>query len=529
MGRHSYHQPRSAALRRHSASLLAVLVVGALFALVPSISGAVVAGAGFTTTNETVDGADKCLNGPGVVNCNLYTGKEFVWINGGPGRRGPAALSDGTYFFAVLEPGGQPNANDGGAKNLSDTDPAGGIDDSCGDDYTNRTFTVADKEIDSYAGDGVDYCGADSIADPHDFDASQTERGGLIRLWPYDTTSNPGGVYILAICMYDPSTYDPATNPISPSDCKYDAFKVREEGDTVEEFGVISGLKYYDANRNGQHDPGEEGIADWELNVTDGTSDVFYTDEDGEFEVQLPEDDYSLFETQAGDPWVQTGNTVDQSSDSGGNSTTLNGDMTYDISVTDAGNTSGLNFGNVCEVANVGGLTLGFWSNNNGRAILLANDPGWRTLLNGLNLVDKDGNDFDLDLDDDFLETLTVKGKNKQTEPGVYTDFRNWLLEADASSNMSYMLSVQMAATVLNIEYNDMDGSALVEWDGAWISINDLIAVADAFLAANPDGGNRSTGEALKNIFDGLNNNSSSVPVTPTTQEGCPLPDFTSV
>src|SRR4051812_15561148 len=133
------------------------LVLGALTMLAAFVfaatANAQVAGAGFTTSNPDVDGPGTCLNGPGIVNCNIYTDKQRVWINGGPDKVGPSALSNGTYFFAVLEPGGQPDPNDGGAKNLSDLDSTGGFDDTCGDPFTNRTFTVTNGDIAAYAGD----------------------------------------------------------------------------------------------------------------------------------------------------------------------------------------------------------------------------------------------------------------------------------------------------------------------------------------------------------------------------------------
>src|SRR5881398_992086 len=98
-----------------------------------------VAGAAFTTDDPAVTNA--CLNGPShttpSVNCNIYGAKEDVWINGGPSG-GQNHLSDGTYFFAVLDPGGQPDPNDGSAKNLS----------SPNDAYTDRTFTVSGGHID---------------------------------------------------------------------------------------------------------------------------------------------------------------------------------------------------------------------------------------------------------------------------------------------------------------------------------------------------------------------------------------------
>lgn len=97
------------------------------------------AAAAFTSVNEAVDGAGHCQNGNPGVNCNHYDGKEFVWLNGGSG---PSGLGAGTYFFAVLAPGGQPTPNDGGAKNLSDDTDA----------YTNRRFSIDGSGNLSYGG-----------------------------------------------------------------------------------------------------------------------------------------------------------------------------------------------------------------------------------------------------------------------------------------------------------------------------------------------------------------------------------------
>jgi hypothetical protein len=128
---------------RRSSSLVGLVLLFTAFAIMNVAgAGAVVAGAGFTTTNAAVDGQGTCFNGPGVVNCNIYQEKEHVWINGGP-TRGANSLSDGTYFFVVGVPGGEnsdindvaivPDDGTGTTKNLSDDFDA----------YTNRTFTVS--------------------------------------------------------------------------------------------------------------------------------------------------------------------------------------------------------------------------------------------------------------------------------------------------------------------------------------------------------------------------------------------------
>jgi hypothetical protein len=205
-------------------------------------------GAGFTTDDPAgplgYNGA--CQNGnpshtTPAVDCNIYLAKKDVWINGGPDT-GKNHLTDGTYFFAVLVPGGQPDPNDGGAKNLSDTvcDPYSGCpgptntsDGSTipiGDPVTSREFTVSGGKIANYLGGGhqVD----DQYNDPSGplADPPIPYLGKLINLWPYDDTTNNGGVYILAICQISSSQLTQSITPgapVAPQDCKYDAFKVQ--------------------------------------------------------------------------------------------------------------------------------------------------------------------------------------------------------------------------------------------------------------------------------------------------------------
>jgi hypothetical protein len=172
-----------------------------------------------------------CLNGGShttpAVNCNIYQSKTDVFLSGSPN---PAALGAGTYFFTVLVPGGQPDPNDGGAKNLSDTNclpytllttptcPGGTNADlspiPSGDLVTNREFSS----------DGTGNISPLNNS-THAFDAANQE----IQVAPYDDTTNPGGVYILAACKISESQNDfqSTVAPVDPRDCKYDAFKVK--------------------------------------------------------------------------------------------------------------------------------------------------------------------------------------------------------------------------------------------------------------------------------------------------------------
>jgi hypothetical protein len=193
-------------LRRRLASA-AIAVIALLLAAVAAYA---VGGAAYTSVNDSADGPGHCQNGNPQVNCNLYAGKEFVWVDGGPDAN--RLTPDGQYFFAVLIPGSQNDPND--------RTPAAPHDDNLSDEYdsyTNRTFQVTGGEIGAYSG-------------THQYDADETDNNeNKIRLLPYSNTTNPGGVYILAICYLGNGSLSDSSDdayPVDPRDCKYDAFKV---------------------------------------------------------------------------------------------------------------------------------------------------------------------------------------------------------------------------------------------------------------------------------------------------------------
>jgi hypothetical protein len=225
--------------------VLIVLGLTMILALGITIAASGVSGAGFTTFNAAVDGASKDVCKNSAINCNIYGAKEYVWLNGGPTANGLGP--DGEYFFAVLAPGGQPNPNDDGPKNLS----------SFYDAYTNRTFTVTGGEVSAYAG-------------THWFDSGVKNGNGnntrppdgqppYIRLFPYLDTPNPGGVYIMAICSLE-NGY-----PVSPRDCKYDAFKVKK-GKLDYQF-MLEGMKFHDLYADGINDEDDPGLEGWEITI----------------------------------------------------------------------------------------------------------------------------------------------------------------------------------------------------------------------------------------------------------------------
>ncbi len=146
-----------------------------------------------------------------------------------------------------------------------------------------------------------------------------------------------------------------------------------------------------------------------------------------------------------------------------------------------------------------GGHTPGFWRNKNGQALIGSDDLA---ALTALHLCDGSGNAYD---------------------PSSKSNFGTWLKNGKAV-NMSYMLSIHLAAMRLNVLNGFVAGGALVYAPGCGntgpgndrISIVDLMSAADAALAADsytPSGdANRSYQESLKNALDAANNDQNWVP-----------------
>jgi hypothetical protein len=519
------------------AKRLALILVGVFItaaALAPSAWAAPVTGAGFTTVNQIVDGTGHCKNGNPNINCNIYDGKQYVWLNGGPSV---AYVGDGDYFFAVLVPGGQNDPNDAGANNLSDTycapytncpGPTNG--DSTliptGDSYTNRKFHVTGGTITNVYGS------------THQF------ANNKIRLMPYDDTTNPGGVYILAICSL-PIGSSP---PVNASSCKYDAFKVQEsecQGDNCNPSTAnkVSACKYYDSNADGSQNGSESGLQGWPMTINPSDTAVEgatqFTDSRGcILWTGLADDLYTVTEGAPTETnWYN--------SQPGPNPTFLVAPTGPSQSVEVSGGEQGvLDFWNFCTGAG-NGLTKGWWSNTNGYTDLSNGSGGVNGALSpflvGLNLKDSlggtqpNGNDFD----------PTCYCTQGNCPPNVNPDcpaansqaLRTWLVNASAKS-MAYMLSVQLATMELNVRQTHVTGGSLVLAGlppagcivpgltaAGVISIADLMKAANnQYTPATPaiSGSNhslyqdpltvasgvaRSCQEYMKNALDNANNN----------------------
>ncbi len=450
--------------------------------------------AGYTTVDESIDGTGKCLNGNPGVNCNIYTGKNYVWMNGGPGSFKGA----GYYYFAVFAPGGQPNPADGTDKNLSDTvaapDTAGATNSDgstvpAGDLWTDRLF-YSD-------GNGNITYPVVSNASAHDQD------GAKIRLMPYDDTPNNGGVYVMAICFVGTNGTDLPANlayPPASANCKYDAFKVKTTP-TTNDKASVAGLKYYDPARLGYFDS-QVGIEGWPIDCAGNTE---YTIGDGTFSDENvdPGENYTCAEQhpsgqiQIGswgpyDIWSETGNTNGHNQTSPPGIATLD-DFIYTFDLAAGDTLAGLNFGNACIGPNGNARTIGYWQTH---ANLITSTDF--IALNALNLAGAPNNTATKTcVYTDFTGTLAQQ----------QSQFSTWLQKAYAT-NMAYMLSAQLAGMKLNVLHGFVSVNDTIA--GATMTIGQLMAAADAALASNnctiSDSTARTTQTTLKNLLDQANN-----------------------
>ena len=242
----------------------------------------------------------------------------------------------------------------------------------------------------------------------------------------------------------------------------------------------LTACKYYDFNANGVLDPGEQGLDGWPMTINplDGATPnvatqltsagcVTWTTLDPSF------NPYTVTEGTPNEPnWFHS-TSVSQS-------------------VTVApGSPQHVDFGNYCKVPS-GGLTLGFWSNKNGQALITAADL---TALRNLCLRNADGSNFD---------------------PTTAAQVKSFLLGANAT-NMANMLSAQLIAMTLNIRHGFVDQNAFDLCSNK--TVGDLTTAANNALCANgltfSGSADRASQESLKNCLDALNNGGPVVPTTP--------------
>lgn len=265
----------------------------------------------------------------------------------------------------------------------------------------------------------------------------------------------------------------------------------------------VSGMKFFDLDQQGDKDAGEPGLSGWTIRLykDGGLFATTVTDADGNYLFEdLGPGSYMVCEFIGGG-WTQTYPAA------GGGCTELdeaaNGHAFDAVSGEDR---TALDFGNECFDV-TGGMSMGFWSNKNGQALI---DGADITELNNLNLKNDKG--------EDVILTNAASVKNFLTGSTSVN-----------AKNMAFMLSGQLAATVLNVLNGKVDGSDLLYLpellpfsaeladDGASISVLGFITVSDLIDAANEELGENPSSvsphasrvyqEALKNALERINKN----------------------
>jgi hypothetical protein len=132
-----------------------------------------------------------------------------------------------------------------------------------------------------------------------------------------------------------------------------------------------------------------------------------------------------------------------------------------------------------------GGLTIGWWGNNNGKAQECANDPKWRQLLDGTwTTAPYNGGSYLRSANGSLYVVPPAPANSCNT---ATSSFDSWMQGAN-SSNASYMLSAQLAGAILNVNLNGMNGNACIAGTSGPIKINTLIANVIAFLQVPANG-----------------------------------------
>src|SRR5215212_9364950 len=307
-----------------------VAVVATLIVAVPVLAADPISGAIFTTNSD-------CSG----VDLNIYGDKDEVYLNGGPAHPQAAGLPDGYYYVKVTEPNGALLGTSVESANQTPVHVTDGAFDHC--------YKLSDILI-------------------KNSDGSQG----------YDDTTSPGGEYKAWVSTV--STFD---NDLS----KTDNFKVKpQEGGGPPPQGTLHVKKYYDANANGQYDTGETYLDGWKFRIHDHIDWVRYTPANIVLDASTPLNTYYVSEYMPQQSnWIETypsTGPLDTASSLEVPAVPATGTRVQQITLNNGDNET-REFGNVC-LGSGGGLTMGFWSNTNGKKLYGAED---NQLLRNLNLV----------------------------------------------------------------------------------------------------------------------------------------------
>jgi hypothetical protein len=428
--------------------ILAFVAVVATLVAVPVLAAGPISGAIFTTDSD-------CSG----VDLNIYGDKDEVYLNGGPSHPGAAGLPDGDYYVKVTEPNGTLLGTSVGSANETPVHVTGGEFDQC---Y--KLSDILIKNSDGSPG--------------------------------YDDTTNSGGEYKAWVSTV--STFD---NDLS----KTDNFKVKpQEGGGPPPQATLHIRKYYDANANGQYDTGETYLTGWKFRIHDHIDWVRYTPANMVLDASTPLNTYYVSEYMPlQSNWIETDPStgpIDTASSMEVPPVPATGTRVQQITL-ENGDDETLQFGNVC-LGSGGGLTMGFWSNTNGKKLYGTDD---NTLLVNLNLVQN------------AAKKNSGQLQGTAFDPSGFSNYSSWLLKAE-STNMAYMLSAQLSAMELNVLNGKVTANSMIYAPGTpsansagFATVQAVMDAANAELALHPTsvqaGATRTYQESLMKALDRANNN----------------------
>jgi hypothetical protein len=427
------------------------------------IAAASLAGAAAAQSSGSVYTSDR--NGT-VVNGNLYKKKGDVYLCGGPGPNAPcsaAGLPDGHYYFQVTNPSGSVLLSQ--------------------DVIQSREVAVQ---------------GGVMTASVNQAHASRNGPCGsrVVQLIPFLDTTSQGNEYKVWLTKVE--NWDPAGSGafgFRSAHSKTDNFKVQNGQPTPQ--SIICGYKWFDHSEDAIWNPGvdplEVPIGGWRIELWLGTVqlEVTFTDETGRYCFIRDQDNttYSIREVAPGGfigdnvpgaIWLAM--------------TPRSGTVT-----TNAATIAGPSFGNVSfEVKPGVGRTKGFWSNQNGRALLAVRDPLWRQQLyvrKQLAMALRQN----ISSADPNVSLLLPPFPTASSPPPAFFAlsfgdahdyFANWIVGDPALGHAGFILSTQVAATILNNACGFMQGTIYVDrfHTGVLVSLDEMIEGATGLLRY-PDAG----------------------------------------
>jgi hypothetical protein len=462
-----------------------------------------------------------------TVNQNLFDNKADVYLNGGPQNPNSSGVPDGQYFFQV-------------------TNPSGSVLLSLDNADCRRVLVSGGRIFGSVNG---------TTCPGHPTGPLNTLNNTIpVQVAPFANTPNNGGEYKLWLIRQASTTTIDGANPrvihFNNDDSKTDNFKVRENCTDNPDLPIcnpnppdvfLSGHKFYDANANSLDDDNQD-VAGIQIVIVITTPAgtlppvTVTTDVNGDWNYgPIPAgSSYVVTENlpcvdsnhdsvcDPGSYWVQTAPVADNTGFQG-------------YSGTANSNVTGLDFGNLCFSPGSGGLTLGYWSNKNGNKVMTNGgsfgiDPNVYPVLGSTDMPPNPNPAADsatLTKDLLFLTRLNLKetSTNRKNpdgadfDPQTYDKFRNWLLDGNAV-NMSYMLSVQLSATSLDVRHKFLFDNQIVDARNVCNSIGDcfgFVTIGEIRVLANQALNDhsltvsgspwRDSHEQMKNFLDDVNNN----------------------